>query len=41
MAEACEELGVKEAMLHVLRKRALQEALAALEAKPLARLSHQ
>jgi hypothetical protein len=37
IAEACEELGLKEAMLHVLRKRALQGALAALEAKPLGR----
>ena len=37
IGEACEELGVKEAMLHVLRTRALQGALEALEPKAMGR----
>jgi transposase-like protein len=37
IAQASEEVGLKEAMLHVERTQALQGALAALEPKPLGR----
>ncbi len=37
LAEASEEIGLKEAMLHVERTQALQGALEALEPKPLGR----
>ena len=37
IGEACEDLGLKEAMVHVLRKQALEGALGALEPKPLGR----
>lgn len=37
IAEACEELGVKEATVHELRARALQAALRELEPKEMGR----
>ena len=37
IAEACEELEVKEATLYELRARALQAALEAVESKPIGR----
>lgn len=37
IAEVCEELGIGEAMFHVLRTRTLQEAIEGLEPRPLGR----
>ena len=37
IAEACEELGLEESMVHLLRQRALAAGLKELEAKPRGR----